>query len=126
MAVEQDLETKALLTRLGNVPVSARRLFCVTLQQILDGPLRSKAEGVATAPEILEACGVDVDGFYALLAPLKAEALLDVSGDYPFEEIRLTAESQFAGTLADRCRKAGVAVEEAFVNLQPPPSERKP
>jgi hypothetical protein len=119
MAGELDIPTQSLLARLGKVPVSARRLFCVTLQQILDGPLRSKAAGVATAPEILEACGVDVDGFYALLAPLKTQGLLDVSVDYPFEEIRLTAESQVAVELAQRCHDSGVPVEAVFVNLQP-------
>jgi hypothetical protein len=119
MAGELENPAQSLLTRLGNVPVTARRLFCVTLQQILDGPLLSKASGVATVPEILEACGVDVDRFYALLAPLEAQGLLNVSVDYPFEEIRLTAESEVAVELAKRCHDSGVPVEAVFVDLQP-------
>ena len=37
-----------------------------------------------------------VEEFYALLAKLRAAGVILVSNDYPFEEIRLTAEAEEA------------------------------
>ena len=42
-------------------------------------------------PEIHEACGLDVDQMYAVLNVLRESRLVEVEGEYPFEEIRLTA-----------------------------------
>jgi len=68
-------------------------------------------------PEVLEACGVDVDQLYVLLDPLKQERLIEINGEYPFEEMRLTADSQIAKAIADECNKAEIPLEEVFVNL---------
>ena len=77
-------------------PPMARKLFLLIAREAHNGPIRSKAPGVATPPEILEACGIDVGEFYSLLAWLKEQGLIQVAGDYPFEEIRLTAKAQEA------------------------------
>jgi hypothetical protein len=74
------------------ISAPARRLFAVIVEQAYHGPLRSKPEGVATPPEILEACGLDVGDFYALLDELKRVSLIQVSNLYPFEEIDLLPE----------------------------------
>jgi hypothetical protein len=42
----------------------------------------------------LEACGLDVGEFYALLGVLQEAGLIEVSGAYPFEEIQLTPEAE--------------------------------
>ncbi len=78
---------------LETVSVPARKLFDVIVQQAYRGPLRGKSEGTATPPEILEACGLDVGDFYALLSELTAAGLIRVSNDYPFEEIQLSPEA---------------------------------
>jgi hypothetical protein len=103
--------------RLKPLPIAARRLLCVILKQAYHGTLRSKAPGVATMPEVLEACGVDVDQLYVLLDPLKQGGLIEVDGEYPFEEMRLTADSQIAKTIADECESSKIPVEEVFVNV---------
>ncbi|HEY6343353.1 MAG TPA: hypothetical protein VIY49_17800 [Bryobacteraceae bacterium] len=81
---------KPVLDRLKTLPGAARMLFAVIARQAYQGPIRGKAEGVATPPEILEACGLDPEEFYALLKQLEAAGLVLVSNSYPFEEIRLT------------------------------------
>jgi hypothetical protein len=53
-------------------------------------------KGVATPPEILEACGLDVGDFYTLLNELQQAGLIRVSNAYPFEEIQLTPEAEKA------------------------------
>ena len=75
---------------LSGAPPVASKLFTVIVRQAYHGPIRFKAEGVATPPEILEACGLDVGEFYDLLSWLTTHGLIEVSGAYPFEEIRLT------------------------------------
>ena len=80
--------------RLQTVPAPARKLFAVIVHEAYHGPLRPKAKGTATPPEILEACGLDVGEFYALLKVLTEAGLIRVSNSYPFEEIQLTPEAE--------------------------------
>jgi hypothetical protein len=107
----------ALLDRLRTVSGQARNLFCVVVRQAYHGPMHPKSPGVATPPEILEACGLDVGEFYSLLKSLEGARLLDVSGEYPFEEIRLAPEASAAQGIAERCKQKGVPLEEVFVGL---------
>jgi hypothetical protein len=79
--------------RLETVSAPARKLFAVIVRQAYHGTIRPKPEGIATPPEILEACGLDPDHFYDLLDTLVAAGLILVSNAYPFEEIHLSAEA---------------------------------
>ena len=79
--------------RLQTVSTPARKLFAVIVRQAYQGPLRPKCAGTATPPEILEACGLDVGEFYALLDVLKVAGLVRISNAYPFEEIELSPEA---------------------------------
>jgi hypothetical protein len=74
--------------------VPARKLLGVIVHQVYHGPLRPKAKDTATPPEILEACGLEVGEFYALLDTLEKAGLIRVSNAYPFEEIQLTCEAE--------------------------------
>lgn len=76
------------------IPDSARKLLDLIRSQAQHGTLRPKPAGTATPPEILEACGLDVGEFYQLLNVLTKAGLIQISGDYPFEEIRLTSEAE--------------------------------
>jgi len=84
-------ENRSIREVLAAAPATARKLFDLIARQADHGPIRPKAAGVATPPEILEACGLDVGDFYDLLRWLDDHGLIVVSGEYPFEEIRLTA-----------------------------------
>jgi hypothetical protein len=88
--------------RLQTVSPSARKLFGVIVQQIHHGPFFGKLKGAATPPEILEACGLDVGEFYALLNVLKEAGLILVSNAYPFEEIELTPEARSECVVRDQ------------------------
>ena len=69
-------------------------------------------------PEVFEACGLDVDQLYGLLDFLQQERLVEVEGEYPFEEMKLAADSGVAKTIADRCESAKIPVEDFFVDLR--------
>lgn len=84
------------------VSANARKLFDVIVHQVNHGPLRPKAKGTATPPEILEACGLDVGEFYALLDTLERAGLIRVVNTYPFEEIQLMTFDRFAGPPEER------------------------
>jgi hypothetical protein len=82
--------------RLQTISEPARKLFAVIAHQAYHGPLRSKPEATATPPEILEACGLDVQEFYALVKVLEQAGLIRVGNCYPFEEIQLAPEAAAA------------------------------
>jgi predicted transcriptional regulator len=91
-----DSSASSALARLQSIPPTARKLFDVIVQQAHGGSLHPKPAGIATPPEILEACGLDVGEFYALLSVLTNADLIRVSNDYPFEEIQLTPQGEEA------------------------------
>jgi len=74
--------------------VEARKLLSVIIRQAYHGSLRSKEPGIATLPEVHEACGLDVDGMYRVLRVLQQHGLIEMKGQYPFEEIRLTGPDE--------------------------------
>ena len=91
--------------QLSGIPVEGRKLLCVILQQAHHGSLRSKEPRIATMPEVHEACGLDVDGMYGVLRVLCDAGLIELTGHYPFEEIRLTGAEQ-------------IAIEDVMVDLR--------
>jgi hypothetical protein len=74
--------------RVSHLPAEARKLLGVIVRQAYHGSLRSKTPGIATMPEVHEACGLDVDGMYAVLRVLCDAEVVQMTGEYPFEEIR--------------------------------------
>ena len=112
-----DSNLRILFDRLQTVPSTARKLFCVVVREAYHGPLHPKNPGVATPPEIFEACGLDVDEFYSLLTVLKTAGLIDKSGEYPMEEIRLTSESTVADKVFSECAERKIPIEDVLVSL---------
>jgi hypothetical protein len=109
--------------RLRTVSVPARKLFTVIVREAYRGPIHPKPKGMATPPEILEACGLDVGEFYELLKVLQGAGLILVSNVYPFEEIQLSPHAAAAESFAERCLRENVPLEDAFVNLILPPAQ---
>jgi len=102
--------------RLRGLPVEARKLLSVIVHQTYRGSLRSKEPGVATLPEVHEACGLDVDGMYAVLGVLVCCGVIEMSGHYPFEEIHLTGLDEKA--IWEHCDANKVTLDRIFVDLQ--------
>ncbi|MBM3740612.1 MAG: hypothetical protein FJW39_33100 [Acidobacteria bacterium] len=69
----------------------ARKLYELIVDKARHGPVTPKPPDTATPTEVLEACGLCVEEFYPLLASLADAGLVEVSGAYPFEEIRVKA-----------------------------------
>ena len=113
-AVVEDF--KDVAARLGRLPVAARKLLCVIVNQAYHGALRYKEAGVATMPEVHEACGLDVDGMYAALRVLREAGSIELTGQYPFEEIRLTHHDERA--IFKRCEAAKIALQDVIVELR--------
>jgi hypothetical protein len=63
-------------------------LLAVIARQADHGTLRSKSPGVATLPEVHEACGLDPEPMQVLLGELADAGWLRIEGEYPFEELR--------------------------------------
>jgi hypothetical protein len=117
MTNPQPAADHTLLERLRGVSIPARKLFAVIVREAYHGPIHPKEKGTATPPEILEACGLDVADFYALLKNLQDAQLIEISSSYPFEEIRLTPGAAEAESVAARCLQQKTPLEDAFVNL---------
>ena len=114
----EDSNYKDLAAGLERVPLPARKLLCVIARQIYHGALRSKNPGCATMPEIHEACGLDVDQMYSVLPVLRNARLIEVDGDYPFEEIRLTGDAAAMEAIHQRCEAAGIPLEDVVAELR--------
>ena len=106
-----------LADRLRPLPVSARKLLCVIARQAYHGALRSKPKGIATMPEVHEACGLDVDAMYSVLQVLRESGVIQMEGEYPFEEIRFMDSSGIEEILS-RCETAGIPLEDIVVELR--------
>src|ERR1700722_20280569 len=88
VSIERPLINDDFKEQLSRIPVEGRKLLCVILQQADHGSLRSKEPRIATMPEVHEACGLDVDGMYAVLRVLCDAALSDWPGNYPSKGFR--------------------------------------
>lgn len=75
--------------RYERLPIPSRKLLSVITRQAYAGTLRSKPRGVATMPEVHEACGLDSDEMVPLLQALVESGFVAVDGEYPFEQLRL-------------------------------------
>ena len=104
--------------RVRALPIPARKLLCVIAHEIYHGTLRSKAQGIATMPEVHEACGLDVDGMYSVLQVLRDAKLISVEGEYPFEEIRLAGEGLALEAILKRCETAKIPVHDVVAELR--------
>jgi len=100
------------------LPTAARKLLCVIARQAYHGSLRSKGPGIATMPEVHEACGLDVDGMYSVLEVLRKARLIETEGEYPFEEIRLAGDGIAMEAILKRCEAAKVAIEDVVAELR--------
>lgn len=67
-------------------------------------------------PEVHEACGLDVDQMYSVLHVLRAARFIDLEGDYPFEEIRLTSGG--IESVLKRCEAAKIQIEDVLAGLR--------
>ena len=78
-----------VMRRYQRLPIPARKLLSVITRQAYAGTLRSKPRGIATMPEVHEACGLDPDEMLPVVATLADAGFIAVEGEYPFEQVKL-------------------------------------
>jgi hypothetical protein len=105
-------------SRIRLLPGAARKLLCVIARQAYHGSLRSKGPGIATMPEVHEACGLDVDGMYSVLQVLRRARLIELEGEYPFEEIRFAGDGIAVEEILQRCDAGKIAIEDVVAELR--------
>jgi hypothetical protein len=88
--------------------VPARKLLCLIA--------RRSSNGLATMPDVHEACGLDVDAMYSLLEILRDAGFVSIEGDYPFEQMTLAGE--ILATVLKECETAKVSIEDVLVDLR--------
>ncbi len=80
--------------RLRSLSLDARKLFA----HIADLAIRSHAAprkpNAAYLPELHETCGLDVDAMYRFLNELRGAALVQLEGEYPFQDVLLVPDVQ--------------------------------
>jgi len=96
--------TKPAAKAFDQLSSPARKLLAVIARQADHGTLRSKAPGVATLPEVHEACGLDPEPMQDLLRELSDAGWLRIEGQYPFEELRPLGTAAVLADLAKEPR----------------------
>lgn len=100
---------------------SARKL----LAHIADLATRSHAatrrENAAYLPELHETCGLDPDAMYSLLKELESARVVQIEGQYPFQDVVLAPTSegwQLIGDLARYCATEKLPLRDVIVDLK--------
>ena len=75
--------------RLEQVPPYARKLLAQAADLAYGTHHEERLPDVAYLPELHESCGLDVDAMYAILHELESARLIDLEGEYPFQDVKL-------------------------------------
>jgi hypothetical protein len=92
--------------QLGLVSEQARKLLVHIVDTLHGGRVPERAEDTTYAPELLESTGLSVEVFIALVEELRKARLLEVKGDFPFEDLKLPHDSPIK-TLYDQHHASG-------------------
>ena len=86
-------QNKSYNEQLGKVSEQARKLLVHIVDTLHGGRVPERAEDTTYAPELLESTGLTVENFIALIGELRGAKLIEVDGDFPFEDIRIPHDS---------------------------------
>lgn len=109
-----------LAPQLLTVSPRARKLLLQIAELAYESPLKERSSDTAYFPELYDSCGLGVEEMYELLRELHAAKLIELEGDYPFEDVKIPTGN--TGPLADLTHyyegnKA--ALREAIVEMRP-------
>ena len=108
-------ELTALLKKLSQVSVAARKLLTLVAEQ---APTEPQHE--ALMPRLHEACGLDPEEMDRYLSELRRAGLIRVDGQYPFEQIAVASTDSgwdAVASLICLARAAKAEPREAFGEL---------
>ena len=106
-----------LKDRLQTVSAQAAKLYARMVEMSRSGRGQARSRDAAYLPELYEACGVTVEEMYAYIEELKTAALIEVEGEYPFEDAKIV-DAVAAGALADEAAKRQQLLSDVLVELQ--------
>jgi hypothetical protein len=110
-------DTKHLKERLQRVSSQAAKLYARMVEMSRSGRGQARSKDAAYLPELYESCGVTVEEMYAYIEELKNAGLIEVEGEYPFEDAKIVDAAE-AGALADEAAKRKVSLSDVVVELQ--------
>lgn len=86
-------DLRQFFDRLGQVSEQARKLLVHVVDTLHGGRVPERAIDTTYAPELLESTGLTVENFINLVGELRTARLLEVEGDFPFEDVRVPHDS---------------------------------
>jgi hypothetical protein len=110
-----------LLPGLQRVSARARKLLTQIADHTYDGQLARRSPNTAYLPELYDSCGVGVEEMYPLLQELHEAKLVELEGQYPFEDVKIPAGANGNIPLADLahyCREHQVSIRDAVVEMR--------
>lgn len=110
-----------LQPRLGKVSERARKLLVQAGEMAYEVKLARRAPDTAYLPELYDSCGIGVEEMYPLLQELNAARLIELEGEYPFEDVHLPKAKDGSVPLADLahyCDENKVSLRDVLVDLR--------
>ncbi len=123
MVVETNTARAALQElrpKLEGVSERARKLLAEMVEHTYDGKLERRSPDTAYLPELYDSCGVGVEEMYPLLQELHTAKLVELEGDYPFEDVKIPAGSHGnipLAELAHYCQTNKVSLRDVVVEM---------
>lgn len=108
---------------LKTVSSRARKLLVQIAEHTYDGKLARRSPDTAYLPELYDSCGIGVEEMYPLVQELHAAKLIELEGDYPFEDVHVPKSQTGNGTipladLAHYCDAHKVSLRDVLVDLR--------
>jgi hypothetical protein len=105
-----------LRENLQRVSPQAAKLYARMVEMSRAGRGQARSRDAAYLPELYEACGVTVEEMYAYIDELKLAHLIEVEGEYPFEDAKIVDAAE-AGALADEAAKRKVSFSDLVTEM---------
>jgi hypothetical protein len=109
--------TDRLRTNLQRVSPQAAKLYARMVEMSRSGRGQARSRDAAYLTELYESCGVTVEAMYEYIEELKTARLIEVEGEYPFEDAKIV-DAVAAGALADEAAQRKQSFSDALVELQ--------
>ena len=106
---------------LKSVSERARKLLAEIADHTYDGKLARRAPDTAYLPELYDSCGIGVEEMYPLLQELHQAKLIELEGEYPFEDVHVPKGNNGSIPLADLahyCDEYKVSLRDVLVDLR--------
>jgi hypothetical protein len=108
--------TDRLRANLQRVSPQAAKLYARMVEMSRSGRGQARSQDAAYLPELYEACGITVEEMYAYIEELKAARLIEVEGEYPFEDAKIVDAAE-AGALADEAAQRNVSLSDFVTEM---------